>query len=171
LSFTASCVAKGSIVLSKAIEKEFALEADISQLRHHISVLSKRLHSVTVEKQILADIVDSTMSGEKQALDEEEVAEKEDAPSLAGEELEEATEVVAVKEEVRATESVAGEDMVDVTEIVAGEGSVGAIEDVADEEKENATESVAEKEEDERVPEMAREYNRSAIDMAERTDP
>jgi len=73
-SFSASSVAKGSIVLSKAIEKQFALEADISRLRHHISVLSKWLHSVTLENQVLKDIVDKIMRTgreEKEPLDEE----------------------------------------------------------------------------------------------------
>ena len=36
--FSAASVAKGSVVLSKAIEKNFALEAEISRLRHHVSV-------------------------------------------------------------------------------------------------------------------------------------
>ena len=38
------------MVLSKAVEKNFALESEISRLRHHVSVLSKRLHSVTLER-------------------------------------------------------------------------------------------------------------------------
>ena len=41
--FSAASVAKGSVVLSKVIEKNFALEAEVSRLRHHVSVLSKRL--------------------------------------------------------------------------------------------------------------------------------
>lgn len=106
-----------------------------------------------MEKQILADIVESTMSGEKQPLDEEEVAEDEAAPSVAGEEIEEATESVAGEELVGATESVAGEGLVEATESVAGE--------VPGE----AAESVAGEEEDNEVPEMAREYNRFAMDL------
>jgi len=54
--FSAASVAKGSVVLSKAVEKNFALEAEISRLRHHVSVLSKRLHSVTLERRIIEDI-------------------------------------------------------------------------------------------------------------------
>jgi len=54
--FSAASVAKGSVVLSRAVEKNFALEAEISRLRHHVSVLSKRLHSATVERRIIEDI-------------------------------------------------------------------------------------------------------------------
>src|SRR5437879_6483262 len=31
-------------VLSRAVEKNFALEAEVSRLRHHVSILSRRLH-------------------------------------------------------------------------------------------------------------------------------
>jgi len=41
IKLSAASVAKVSVVLSKAVEKNFALEAEISRLRHHISVLSK----------------------------------------------------------------------------------------------------------------------------------
>ena len=50
VKFSAASVAKGSVVLSKAVEKNFALESKISRLRHHVSVLSKRLHTVTLER-------------------------------------------------------------------------------------------------------------------------
>ena len=50
VKFSTASVAKGSVVLSKAVEKNFALENEISRLRHHVSVLSKRLHSVTLER-------------------------------------------------------------------------------------------------------------------------
>lgn len=43
-TFSAASVAKGSMVLSRTVEKNFALEAEISRLRHHVSVLSRRLH-------------------------------------------------------------------------------------------------------------------------------
>ena len=45
--FSTASVAKGSVVISRAVEKRFALKAEISRLWHHVSVLSKRLHSVT----------------------------------------------------------------------------------------------------------------------------
>src|SRR5437879_8177203 len=35
---------RSSAVLSRAVEKNFALEAEVSRLRHHISILSRRLH-------------------------------------------------------------------------------------------------------------------------------
>ena len=38
------------MVLSKAVEKNFALESEISRLQHHVSVLSKRLHTVMLER-------------------------------------------------------------------------------------------------------------------------
>ena len=49
-SFSAASVARTRVTLSKAVEKSLALEAEISRLRHHVSVLSKRLHSVTSER-------------------------------------------------------------------------------------------------------------------------
>jgi len=55
--FSAASVAKGSVVLSPAVEKNFALEAEVSRLRHHVSVRSKRLHVVTLERIIFEDIV------------------------------------------------------------------------------------------------------------------
>jgi len=55
--FSAASVAKGSVVLSRAVEKNFALKAEISRLRHHVSVLFKRLHVVTLERRIFKDIV------------------------------------------------------------------------------------------------------------------
>src|SRR5207237_185869 len=35
---------RSSAVLSRAVEKNFALEAEVSRLRHHVSILSQRLH-------------------------------------------------------------------------------------------------------------------------------
>ena len=49
-SFSAASVARTGVTLSKAVEKSLALEAEVSRLRHHVSVLSKRLHSVTSER-------------------------------------------------------------------------------------------------------------------------
>jgi len=43
-SFSAASVAQTGVVLSKSVEKVFALEAEVSRLRHHVSVLSRRLH-------------------------------------------------------------------------------------------------------------------------------
>ena len=56
MKFSATSVAKGSVVLSKVSEKNFALEVEVSQLHHHVSVLSKRLHA-TEEKEIIEWII------------------------------------------------------------------------------------------------------------------
>ena len=54
---SAASVAKGAVVLSRTVEKSCALEAEISRPRHHVSVLSKRLHKTTREKDILESIL------------------------------------------------------------------------------------------------------------------
>src|SRR5205807_7864251 len=41
---SAASTARTSVVLSKAVERSFALEAEVSRLRHHVGVLSRRLH-------------------------------------------------------------------------------------------------------------------------------
>jgi len=160
-SFSAFSVAKGSIVLSKAIEKQFALEAEISRLRYHVSVLSKRLHSVTLEKQTLADIVDTTMRRE------------EEEKPRGGEEVagEEGVEEVAPS-------------------VAEGDATASVAEEKEDGDRENATTSVAEVAEEMRmivaspvvaqepepcvaeptsevVPEMAEDNNRFAMDLVE----
>jgi len=158
-SFLASSVAKGSIVLSKAIEKHFAFEAEISRLRHHVSVLSKRLHSVTVEKQVLEDIVKSTMSGEEKPLEDKEVAgegtKNEAAPSVAEED---GTMYVAEekedKEEENATMSVA--------EVAREMWMIVASPVRAQEPEPCVAEPTSEV-----VPEMAKEYNRFAMHLVE----
>jgi len=55
--FSAASVAKRSVILSKAVKKNFTLEVVVSRLRHHVWVLSKRLHSVTQEGDIFTRIV------------------------------------------------------------------------------------------------------------------
>ena len=55
--FSAASVTKGSVVLSRTVEKNFALEAEISRLRHYVLILSKRLHTTTREKEILESIL------------------------------------------------------------------------------------------------------------------
>ena len=40
---------RSSVVLSRAVEKNFALEAEVSRLRHHVSVLLRRLHRALKE--------------------------------------------------------------------------------------------------------------------------
>ena len=53
VKFSAASVAKGSVVVSKAVEKNFTLESEISRVRHHVSVLSRRLHTATLERNYL----------------------------------------------------------------------------------------------------------------------
>jgi len=52
IRFSAASVAKGSVVISKVVEKNFAREAKASQQLHHFSVLLKRFNSVTQERDI-----------------------------------------------------------------------------------------------------------------------
>ena len=113
--FSAACVAKGSVVLSKAIEKNFALEAEVSRLRHHVSVLSKRLHATTREKEILESIISTIGEKNRGEPSGDEVAEEV--------EIKDATEEVAeLRDKVRPT-----------CEEVAKGKSVAEMDDEADE--------------------------------------
>ena len=136
--FSAASVAKGSVVLSRTVEKNFALEAEISRLRHHVSILSKRLHTTTREKEILESIL--RQFGEK--------AKGEPLGDVVAEEVEitDATEEVADdREEVRPA-----------CEEVAEEKSVAKVDDKADEDEPQVA-----------VPgmEVACGYNRYAQDL------
>jgi len=50
-SYSASSVARSGVTLSRSVEKIFALEAEVSRLRHHVSVLSRRLHFCGKERE------------------------------------------------------------------------------------------------------------------------
>ncbi|PUU78747.1 hypothetical protein B9Z19DRAFT_1126198 [Tuber borchii] len=50
-SFSASSVAQSGVVLTKSVEKIFALEAEVSRLWHYVSVLSRRLHLLLKESE------------------------------------------------------------------------------------------------------------------------
>jgi len=107
-TFSATSVAKGSVVLSRTVEKNFALEAEVSRLRHHVSVLSRRLHQVTLERDGLVDMVVPTMKFDEEAWGrrprvDEEVAEEE-------EENEAALSVAREEKEEEAALSMAGEE-------------------------------------------------------------
>ena len=136
--FSAASVAKGSVVLSRTVEKNFALEAEVSRLRHHISVLSKRLRRTTREKEILESILHQF--GEK--------AKGEPSGDVVAEEVEitDATEEVADnREEVRpACEEVAEDD------------SVAKMDDEADEDEPQVAETGME---------VASDVNRYAMDL------
>jgi len=105
-TFSAASVAKGSVVLSQAIEKNFALEAEVSRLRHHVSILSRRLHFVMIERDGLQDTVSSTVeikdrgaeSREDEGVAEEELGDGA-TPSVAGESANEAAPGVADEDE------------------------------------------------------------------------
>ena len=99
------------------VEKNFALEAEVSRLRHHVSILSKRLHTTMREKEILESIIHQF--GEK--------ARGEPSGDVVGEEVEimDATEEVADdREKVRPA-----------YEEVAEEGSVVKMDDETDEDE------------------------------------
>ena len=50
---SASSALRSSVVLSRAVEKTFALEEEVSRLWHHVSVLSRRLHRAVKENAAL----------------------------------------------------------------------------------------------------------------------
>ncbi|PUU73988.1 hypothetical protein B9Z19DRAFT_1134043 [Tuber borchii] len=53
--FSASSIARSGVVLSRSVEISFALEAEVSRLRHHVSVLSHRLHFCENERDSLQE--------------------------------------------------------------------------------------------------------------------
>jgi len=128
-TFSAASVAKGSVVLSCMVEKNFALEAEISRLRHQVSVLSRRLHLVTLERDGLVDMVAPTVFveeewGEMPQTDEEVAGEDEEneatpsvaesvCPSVAMVEVAGEVDMARVAEEVAV--GVAGEGVEEVT--------------------------------------------------------
>jgi len=189
-TFSAASVAKGSVVLSRSIEKNLALEAEVSRLRHHVSVLSGRLHFVTLERDGLQDMVIPTMKFEEFETWEcsppaEEVVAGEEgldgaAPSVAGmsdgeshwvaeeERREGAPSVAGV--EVGESHDVAGKMLEDKAapsvagmEVERGRGTA----EVDEEWEENTTGGVGNVE---TVPEMAEDCNRFKMDLVEMED-
>jgi len=193
-TFSAASVAKGSVVLSRAVKKNFALEAEVSRLCHHVSVLSRRLHLVTLERDGLVDMVAPTMFveekwGETPLTDEEVAGEEEEdeaALSVAGSvcpsvAMVEVAGGVAVEE---AALSVAGEE-VEKRHDVARRGDVKEAKSAVDidtwMERRLVSEGKRKEERDERqeentagevsvaerVPEMAENCNRYRMDLVE----
>jgi len=155
-TFSAASVAKGSVVFSRAIEKNFALEAEVSRLRHHVSVLSRRLHSVTMERDGLRDMVIPTMEIEEWGGEPQVSEEVADDDSDDG-----ATPVVAGMSDddgEREATSVADESVRDATSVA--EEEVREATPVADVGEREAT-LVA----DEDVPVVAREFQLVTLDM------
>ena len=136
--FSAASVAKGSVVLSKAIEKNFALEAEVSRLRHHVSVLSKRLHVLTRERGIRDSIISTIGEKNNREPSGDEVAEEV--------EIKDATEEVAeIRGEVRPA-----------CEEVAKGKEVAEVDDEADEDEPHVADPGME---------VAEGYNRYAQDI------
>ena len=61
-TFSAAAVARSGLALGRTVEKTLALEAVVSRLRHHISVLSRRLHLSTLESESLRLELDALRS-------------------------------------------------------------------------------------------------------------
>ena len=54
-SFSATSVAKTGVVLSRTVAKTLSLEDEVSRLRHHVSVISRRLHLCKKERDALRE--------------------------------------------------------------------------------------------------------------------
>jgi len=61
-TFFAAAVARSGLALGRTVQKTLALEAEVSRLRHHISVLSRPLHLSTLESESLRRELDALCS-------------------------------------------------------------------------------------------------------------
>jgi len=61
-TFSAAAVARSGLALGRMVEKTLALEAEVSRLRHHVSVLSRRLHLSALESESLRCELDALRS-------------------------------------------------------------------------------------------------------------
>jgi len=61
-TFSAAAVTRSGLALGRRVEKTLALEAEVSCLRHHISVLSRRRHLSTLESEFLRRGLDALRS-------------------------------------------------------------------------------------------------------------
>jgi len=61
-TFSAAAVARSGLALGRTVEKALALEAEVSRLRHHIPVLSRRLHLSALESESLRRELDALRS-------------------------------------------------------------------------------------------------------------
>ena len=61
-TFSAAAVARSGLAHGRTVEKTLALEAEVSHLRHHISVLSCRLHLSALESESLCRELDALRS-------------------------------------------------------------------------------------------------------------
>jgi len=61
-TFSAAAVMRSGLALGRTVEKTLALEAEVSRLRNHISVLSRRLHLSALESESLRRELDALRS-------------------------------------------------------------------------------------------------------------
>jgi len=61
-TFSATMVARSGLALGRTVEKALALKAEVSRLRHHISVLSRRLHLWALESESVRRELDALRS-------------------------------------------------------------------------------------------------------------
>jgi len=61
-TFSAAAVARSGLALGRTVEKTLALEAEVSRLRHDVSVLSRRLHWSALESESLRRELDALRS-------------------------------------------------------------------------------------------------------------
>jgi len=61
-TFPAAAVARWGLALGRLVEKTLALEAEVSRLWHHVSVLSHRLHLSGLESESLRRELDALRS-------------------------------------------------------------------------------------------------------------
>ena len=61
-TFSAAAVARSGLALGQTLEKTLALEAEVSRLGHHVSILSRRLHLSSLESESLAHKLDALCS-------------------------------------------------------------------------------------------------------------
>jgi len=61
-TFSAAAGARSGLALGRSVKKALALEAEVSRLRHHVSVLSRRLHLSTLNSESLRCELDALRS-------------------------------------------------------------------------------------------------------------
>jgi len=92
-TFSATKVAKADLVASAGLQKIMDLEKEVSKLRHHISVLSKRNHMLQKEagKGMLVEVVISEVASPERG--------KEPEQQMVAEPLEKICGLIVAKEE------------------------------------------------------------------------
>jgi len=61
-TFSAAAVARSGLALGRTVEKTLPFKAEVSRLRHHISVLSRRLHWSALESESIRRELDALRS-------------------------------------------------------------------------------------------------------------